>query len=278
MAARPDPGRLYGRWALATTGVDVVESHALNNGGLIEPFVVRWGVSLNAENEEEARQTLVQVEAHLGRKLDDLELRPIPDPLPPPRYSLEFATALQIPDAAYGDAVYESLSLASRLGLGWEVDDPTPFQDGYIEFTGRRSARFGDLGVEHSFVCPEIRTARFILLDVRFASSDDAVHLRKPRAEPQLGREEALRLARLAFPGSQLWDHDTTVEYGSLTVDRITRDRLPIGTLDVWKIKATGFRVRRPSGGVAGAAPPALSTLVVLVDDKAGQCLQGIGT
>lgn len=71
-----------------------------------------------------------------------------------------------------------------------------------------------------------------------------------------------------------------TVQYGSFTDNAYHRrsdpgrTARPVGTIDACKFTGTGASIPRPCGIPPNCAPP-VRTLVVFVDDKAGQHLKG---
>lgn len=241
-------------------------------------FALQWEFVIHASSEGEAREALGRLEMHLGVRGTSVRVHGIPDPLPPKRYGLAFLTELQPADMPYCEALLKTLSLASRLGVGWTISDPTPYQDGSVELSGTLAFPLRD-APDHTLASPEIRTGRFTLWDTQPAYANDRMHLRSPLAPARLKESEVIDIARAAFPGAQLWDHARTVEYGSLTIDWKTHNDRPIGKIDAWKIEFAGVQINRPSGGPVGSSvpQPLMTTFVILVDDKAGRCLQGVG-
>ena len=136
-------------------------------------------------------RSLVTASATTATRSNDSAKRPsvrvhgIPDPLPPKRYGLAFLTELQPAEMPYCEALLKTLALASRLGVGWTISDPTPYQDGYVELSGMLA--FPLRGApDHTLASPEIGTGRFTLWDTQPAYANDQMHLRSPLAPARL--------------------------------------------------------------------------------------------
>jgi hypothetical protein len=103
-------------------------------------------------------------------------------------------------------------------------------------------------------------------------------------APASLARTSVLNIVSHEF-GLGILRNPYTVDYGAFTdrnYRRMGRAGLtPVGTLNAWKVTITGLSEARPCSVVAshaGTCPPNITTLTVLVDDKAGTFLEAVGS
>ncbi len=95
-------------------------------------------------------------------------------------------------------------------------------------------------------------------------------------APARLTKEQAVRLAKDAHFSETLFAHPYKVKYGSHT-SRLVIGNRPVGTIDVWMINITGLFLPRPGGSSAAPAasrPVPATTLIIHIDDKAGNYLE----
>ncbi len=76
--------------------------------------------------------------------------------------------------------------------------------------------------------------------------------------------------------------HSYVAQYGSFTDTRYSRKvngvMVPVGTIDAWEVTIVGLNLPRPCPPGTPSSPcPAVTTLSVVIDDKAGKYLEAIG-
>jgi hypothetical protein len=100
------------------------------------------------------------------------------------------------------------------------------------------------------------------------------------RSAARLTKDQALGVVRQEF-GSDLLTHPAVVGYGSFTDNNLVPVRgsgTAVGRIDAWQILVTGLNLPRPCMQGATQCPPPVTTLSIVVDDKAGRFLEAIGS
>ena len=139
-------------------------------------------------------------------------------------------------------------------------------------------------------------TAVVLLTSASAQTSTQIVHvpvvpftlqLGAPSTPARITAGDALKAAEVAWGPALFTGHPHTVRYGSYRSNLVHRSAAgpsPIGSQDVCAITVSGLNIPRPAAEIAQAdgafkvvAPPNIHTDIILIDDKTGKYLEGIG-